>query len=78
MDSSLETKRSGVREVFVSYHFTTLDLTNNGFGNFVGQFNAEVYGDSMAKFIQDIEKSIEMSLENQLAIKCKVKVLFFR
>lgn len=65
-------------EVFISYHFTTRDLKHNGFGNFVGLFNKEVYKNNLGTFIEDAQKSIEMALEDKLEIKCVVKVLFFR
>lgn len=69
----------GMREVFVSYHMTTLDMKYNGFGNYVGQFNTEVYANqSMAKFIEDLEKSIKMANEAQLNTPVQVKVLYFR
>ena len=66
------------KQVFVSYHFTTLDGKFNGFGNYVGEFNVEVYKGNLAKFIMDLEKSIGMSLENNLGKKVAIKVLYFR
>lgn len=72
------------REVFFSYHYTTLDLKYNGFGNYVGVFSTEAYaGQGKAKFILDAEKSIGMAVEEYLKSqgvdsKVQVKVLFFQ
>lgn len=76
--------KSDQREVFVSYHFTGFKplengILPNGFGNYVGMFNVEVYnGGSMAKFIMDLEKSIKMALKNQLGMEVQVKILYFK
>lgn len=64
-------------EVFVSYHFTTTDLKNNGFGNFVGKFSRAVYTNK-STFIQHLEEHISLALKSQLKIECGVKVLFFK
>lgn len=76
MDSLIKTKE--MMEVFASYHFTSLDLKYNGFGNYIGKFYKEVYAGNLSKFIEHIEKAITMELESQLNMKLKVKVLFFR
>lgn len=74
----------GQRQIFASYHFTctTPDaqtgIFHNGFGNYVGQFNTEVYEGNLGKFIQDLEKSITMALEDQLKMKIQLKILYFR
>lgn len=67
-----------LRDVFVSYHFTTHDLKHNGFGNYVGKFNTEIYVGNMAKFIQDLEKSVNLAVEEMLGTKVHVKILYFR
>lgn len=68
-----------LKEVFVSYHFTNLENPiQNGFGNFVGKFHPEIYSGNMGKFVQHLEKSIIAALQDQLGIKCQVKVMFFR
>lgn len=70
-------------EIFISYHFTTLDLNFNGFGNYVGIFNRESYnGAGKGKFVLDAEKSIAMALHEQYKEKgynaqFQVKVLNF-
>ncbi|KKM63671.1 hypothetical protein LCGC14_1509150 [marine sediment metagenome] len=66
------------KQVFVSYHFTTMDAKFNGFGNYIGEFNMEIYKGNLAKFIQDLEKSIAMSLEQNIGKKVAIKVLYFR
>jgi len=67
-----------MKQVFVSYHFTTKDAKFNGFGNYIGQFDADIYGSDLARFIIDLEENIAKSLEIQLNIDAKVKVLYFR
>lgn len=74
----IQTEEQPMKEVFASYHFTSHDLKFNGFGNFIGKFHMEIYIGQMAKFIQDLEKTIAMSLENQLKMKVTAKVLYFR
>ena len=67
-----------MEEVFVSYHFTSLDLKYNGFGNYVGKFSMEVYQGNKAQFILDLEKSISMRLGDELDMEVTIKVLYFR
>lgn len=69
---------SDKRKVFASYHFTTMDGKFNGFGNYVGEFNMEVYEGAIDKFIIDLEKSISMALENQMGLRVAIKVLWFK
>ena len=54
------------------------DLNRIGFGNMVTKFYPELYKDNMARFIQDLEKSIEMALQSLHNKEVMVKVLFFR
>ena len=69
----------GMKKVFASYHFCRLDQPLiQGFGNFVGQFNMEVYAGRVEDFIIHLEKHIKDLLEDQLKFKMQVKVLFFR
>lgn len=68
-----------MKQVFASYHYTSLDAKYNGFGNYVGQFDSDIYGsDDTARFILDLEENIAKALETELDLKVKVKVLFFR
>jgi len=66
------------RKVFASYHFTSMDAKFNGFGNYVGMFDTESYAENIEKFIEDLEKCIENSLNEKLGIGVKVKVMWFR
>ena len=76
---SIEIKREvkQMKKVFVSYHFTTKDGEFNGFGNYVGEFDAEGY-DDIAKFILELQNAIANELLNKIEKECQVKVLFFR
>ena len=67
-----------MKQVFVSYHYTTMDAKYNGFGNYVGKFNTELYAGDLSKFILHLEKAIAMQLESQLNMPCQIKVMFFR
>lgn len=66
------------RKIFASYHFTSLDLKFNGFGNYVGEFDVESYKDDPGKFILDLEKSVSMAVSEKLKMEVTVKVLYFR
>jgi len=73
-----ETSEGIKKQVFASYHFTTMDGKYNGFGNYVGEFNMEVYEGNLSKFVQDLEKSIKMALEENLNKELAIKILYFR
>lgn len=66
------------RDLFVSYHTMTRDFRETGFGNMVTKFYPELYKNNMAKFIQDLEKSIEMALKTLHKKDIMVKILYFR
>ena len=65
-------------EVFVSYHVQTKDLSFNGFGNMVAKFPVKFYQDNMGAFIENVQKSIELTLNNLYKKEFEVKILFFR
>jgi hypothetical protein len=67
-----------MKEIFASYHFTTLDQKFNGFGNYVGKFNISLYLNNMSKLVLDLEKSIAMALESELKLKVQIKLMYFR
>lgn len=68
----------GAKNLFVSYHTMTKDLKESGFGNMVTKFYPELYKNDMARFIMDLEKSIEMALKTLHNKEVMVKILFFR
>ncbi len=76
--SDLQFARDDKKKVFASYHFTSKDMKYNGFGNYIGEFDIAAYHYDPAKFIQDLEKSISMSVSEQLKMEVNIKVLFFR
>ena len=67
-----------MKQVFVSYHYTSKDAKFNGFGNYIGEFRHEDYRDSLAGFILELEETIAHQLEEKTGMPCVVKVLFFR
>ena len=67
-----------MKQVFVSYHFTTKNGEYNGFGNYIGEFEGEAYVNDMRKFILDLEEIIEKNLLEKIKLEVQVKVLYFR
>lgn len=65
-------------DVFVSYHVQTKDFTFQGFGNMVTKFPVEMYKDNIGKFIEDLQKAIEISLNKLHNKEFEVKILFWR
>lgn len=65
-------------EVFVSYHVQTKDFSFQGFGNIVGRFPVKLYQGNLGKFVENVQKSIEMTLNKAYKKEFEVKVLFFR
>ena len=75
---SIKKKEVTMKKVFVSYHYTALDLSANGFGNYLADFNPEGYEDDPASFILDLEETIARVLEEKIGKEAQVKVMFFR
>jgi len=73
-------ERLGVelRDLFVSYHVQTKDFKFNGFGNVVIKFPIEMYKGNMGKFVEDIQKAIEISLNKLHNNEFEVKVMFWK
>ena len=67
-----------MKQVFVSYHYTSKDGKYNGFGNYIGEFRHEDYMDSLAGFILELEDTIAHELEEKIEFPCTVKIMFFR
>ncbi len=67
-----------MKQVFVSYHFTTKNGEYNGFGNYISEFEEEAYINDMRKFILDLEEIIAEKLLEKIKLKVQVKVLYFR
>lgn len=67
-----------MKQVFVSFHYTAKDKSVNGFGNYVGEFDPEVYMDNLREFILSLEKTIAEVFESQTKIPCTIKVMFWR
>jgi hypothetical protein len=65
-------------DVFVSYHVQSKDFQVQGFGNMVTKFPVEHYKDNMGKFIEDLQKAIEITLSKLHNKEFEVKVLFWR
>ena len=65
-------------DIFVSYHCQSKDLKFNGFGNMVTKFPVEMYQGNMGKFIEDLQKAIEMALNKLHKKEFEVKILFWR
>ena len=65
-------------DIFVSYHCQSKDLKSNGFGNMVAKFPVEMYQGNMGKFIEDLQKAIEMALKGLQKKEFEVKILFWR
>lgn len=72
--------RLGIKltNVFVSYHVQSKDFKFQGFGNMVTKFPVEMYKDNMGKFIEDLEKAIEISLNKLHNKEFEAKILFWR
>ena len=64
------------RKLFCSYHTQTIDGKEQGFGNGVFEFNP-LYTD-LDKFIVDLQKSLEISIEQMTKKKVTVRILYFR
>ena len=77
---SIEIKKEvkQMKQVFVSFHYTAKDGSVNGFGNYVGEFDPEVYMNNLREFILSLEKTITKVFEDQTKIPCKIKVMFWR
>ncbi len=67
-----------MKKVFVSYHYTAMDGSNHGFGNYIGEFEAGVYEDNLGKFILDLEETIARQLEEKTKVPCGIKIMYFR
>ena len=65
-------------DIFVSYHVQSKDFKFQGFGNMVVKFPIEFYKDNMGKFIEDLQKAIEISLNKLHNKEFEVKILFWR
>ena len=80
MLNQIETKKevTQMKQVFVSYHYVSKDGQYNGFGNYIGEFRAEDYMDSLSDFIMQLEETIAHQLEEKIELPCSVKVMFFR
>ncbi len=74
----------GMKQLFVSYHFISMErdekgMQKNGFGNIVLAINPEMYQNNVGMLIQDLQKQISITIENNLGIKePEVQVLFYR
>ena len=69
----------GMKKLFVSY--SILDLTNGqmGFGNTITLFDMSNYNaDNMEKFIEHLQKSIDMAIHSKTGQRVQTRVLFFR
>lgn len=73
-------EENGVKlvDVFASYHLQTKDHTISGFGNIVSKFPIELYKNNMGKFIEDLQKTIELALKQIHNNEFEVKLLFWR
>lgn len=67
-----------MKQVFVSYHYTSKDAQYNGFGNYIGEFNPKDYLESLSGFILQLEETIAHELEEKTDMPCAVKIMFFR
>jgi predicted RecB family endonuclease len=79
-----------LNDVFVSYHVQSKprrsiwkkrdeeEIIEQGFGNMVTKFPLELYRENIGKFIEDLQKAIEMSLKLMYKKEYEVKILFFR
>jgi hypothetical protein len=65
-------------EVFVSYHVQTKDFKEQGFGNMVAKFPVKFFEGNMGAFIENVQKSIELTLNRLYEKEFEVKILFFR
>lgn len=65
-------------EVFVSYHVQTKDNSFQGFGNMVAKFPVKHYQGNMGLFVENVQKSIEITLNKAYKKEFEVKILFFR
>lgn len=74
----IEKEVTQMKQVFVSYHYTSKDGKYNGFGNYIGEFRAEDYMNDMGSFILQLEETIAHQLEEKIELPCAVKVMFFR
>jgi len=70
--------RNIMKQVFVSYHYVAKDGSVNGFGNYVGEFDPEIYRDDLKSFILNLQAEIEHEFETQTKIPCNIKVMFWR
>lgn len=69
----------GMRKVFVSYNVLTLQTGQMGFGNTIALFNKMLYAEgNIEKFISDLQKSIQMAIQEKTGYNVTVQVLFFR
>lgn len=69
----------GMRKLFVSYSILDLTTGQMGFGNTVSMFGVEQYTqDNMEKFIEDLQKSIDMAIESRTGQRVQTRVLFWR
>ncbi|HEC37464.1 hypothetical protein LCGC14_0476700 [marine sediment metagenome] len=67
-----------MKQVFASYHFTAKNGKLNGFGNYLGEFDEEIYERDMGRFILDLEKTIANQLLEKISLEVQVKILYFR
>ncbi len=67
-----------MKQVFVSYHFTARSGKVNGFGNWIGEGDEELYRNDLKQFILESEKTISELLTGQLGFDVAVRVLNFR
>lgn len=72
-----------MQKVFLSYHFISLDLGRNGFGNMVTAFNPSLYKDDdgkliKEKFIADLQKTVEMTIKSELGFDAQARILFYQ
>jgi len=74
----IEKEVTKMKQVFVSYHYTSKDGKYNGFGNYIGEFRHEDYLNSLANFILQLEETIAYELEEKTGKPCAVKIMFFR
>lgn len=65
-------------KMFASYHFLSNDETQNGFGNWIGEVNQELYSGKPEKFLIDIQTALENELYKMYGKKFQVKILWFK
>lgn len=75
---NIEKEVTQMKQVFVSYHYTSKDGKYNGFGNYIGEFRHEDYLNSLSGFILELEETIAHQLEEKTDMPCAVRVMFFR